>query len=92
MTVSRAGGEICAGSDDVVGGASTRDDVVGGAIGGAGVCDGVACGVSGIRAGTCDKVACVVLLVLALCVPEALAPWVIAAVLVRCLIPATISL
>ena len=68
---------VSRGSDDVVGGASgigagLRDDVCG-AIG-AGVCDGLACGVCGIRAGTCDTAACVVLAVLA--------PWVIPAVLV----------
>jgi hypothetical protein len=56
---------LAAGCDDVAGGASDsgagiRDDVVSGAIG-AGVCDGAACGVCGIRAGTCDKVALVVI-------------------------------
>ena len=82
MTVSRAGGEICAGSDDVVGGAS---DI------GAGICDGVACGVCGIRGGS-DDVACVVL---AAVVPRVIAVfvagevrWAISAVLPGSVLPA----
>jgi hypothetical protein len=62
-------------------GAGIRDDVVSGAIG-AGVCDGVACGICGIRAGVCDKVACVVLAVLASwAIPPVLVVWEVVGVI-----------